>query len=618
MDEEGWLTQCRGASMSFPATIPAAFCPTATANATDHRHRLLHILSQCTTMSQLKQLHAYALRTTPDPQHPDTVFLYTRLFNLASSIGDLNYTFRLFNKIPHPGSIWNTLIHASARSHHRKHKAFLIFRQMLATANVPPDKHTFPFVLKACSYLFAFFEGQQAHAQALKHGLGSDVYVGNSLIHFYSSCGYLEDARRVFDKMTERSLVSWNVMIDALVEFGNFEEALGMFRKVQIEFEPDGFTMQSVLGACSGLGSLYLGMWAHGYIVRNYKGDVNTDVLLNNCLVNMYCKCGSLRLAVQVFDRMSKHDLHSWNSMILGFAMYGEVDEALECFDKMVSGGIMPNSITFVGVLSACNHRGLVSQGRKYFDRMVDEFKITPVLEHYGCLVDLLARKGCIDEALDVVSNMPMQPDAVIWRSLLDGCCKKNLDIRLSEEVAKKVMESNDSVSSGVYVLLSRVYAAAKKWNEVGLIRQLMTDKGVSKEPGCSQIEIDGVSHEFFAGDTSHPVRNEIYEFLDVIEEKLKSVGYAPDFSQAPLVDEFDGGNDNSLRLHSERLAVAYGLLNSKPGMPIRVFKNLRICNDCHNVMKLISRIFDVEIIIRDRIRFHHFRDGSCSCMDYW
>nr|GMD95879.1 pentatricopeptide repeat-containing protein At1g59720, chloroplastic/mitochondrial [Ipomoea batatas] len=299
--------------------------------------------------------------------------------------------------------------------------------------------------------------------------------------------------------------------------------------------------------------------------------------------------------------------------------MYGEVDEALECFDKMVSGGIMPNSITFVGVLSACNHRGLVSQGRKYFDRMVGEFKIKPVLEHYGCLVDLLARKGCIDEALDVVSNMPMQPDAVIWRSLLDGCCKKNLDIRLSEEVAKKVMESNDSVSSsGVYVLLSRVYAAAKKWNEVGLIRQLMTDKGVSKEPGCSQIEIDGVSHEFFAGDTSHPVRNEIYEFLDVIEEKLKSVGYAPDFSQAPLVDEFDGGNDNSLRLHSERLAVAYGLLNSKPGMPIRVFKNLRICNDCHNVIKLISRIFDVEIMIRDRIRFHHFRDGSCSCRDYW
>ncbi|WMV28541.1 hypothetical protein MTR67_021926 [Solanum verrucosum] len=311
----------------------------------------------------------------------------------------------------------------------------------------------------------------------------------------------------------------------------------------------------------------------------------------------MYCKCGSVDIAVQVFERMNRRDLNSWNTMILGFAMHGEVEAAFRCFNQMVSKRVMPDSITFVGILSACNHRGLVDEGRSYFDKMVSEYKIRPVLEHYGCLVDLLARAGCIDKALDVVSNMPMTPDAAIWRSLLDGCCKKNADIEFSEEVARKIMESEGSDTSGVYVLLSRVYATANRWDEA---------------------EINGVFHEFFAGDTSHLHTREIYEFLDVIEKRLKAAGYVPDLSHASTVDELDNGKRQSLKLHSERLAIAYGLLKLKPGTPLRIFKNLRICSDCHNVTKLISEVFNVEIIVRDRVRFHHFRNGSCTCKDYW
>ncbi|MCE3215454.1 Pentatricopeptide repeat-containing protein, chloroplastic/mitochondrial [Datura stramonium] len=602
--------------MILATTPPRPTALVINTNTSEHRRHILRILTQCTSISQLKQVHAYTLRTTP-LDHPDALFLYSRILHFASLNNNLDYTFKLFSNLENPNSfIWNTLIRACAHSNDRKGEAFLLFHRMVTS--IEPDKHTFPFVLKACAYLFALSEGKQAHGFALKLGFDSDVYINNSLVHLYSSCGCLKDARDVFDKMPERSLVSWNVMIDALVQSGEFENALRMFSEMQKMFEPDGYTMQSVLDACAGLGALSLGMWAHAHILRKYESYLDFDLLVNNCLLNMYCKCGSWNIAVQIFDRMSKRDLNSWNAMILGFAMNGEVEAAFRCFNQMVNKRVMPDSITFVGILSACNHRGLVDEGRSYFDKMVSEYKIRPVLEHYGCLVDLLARAGHIDKALDVVSNMPMKPDAAIWRSLLDGCCKKNADIEFSEEVARKVIESGGSDTSGVYVLLSRVYATANRWDEAGLIRKLMTDKGIRKDPGCTSIEINGVFHEFFAGDTSHLNTREIYEYLDVIEKRLKSAGYVPDLSQASTVDELDNGKRQSLKLHSERLAIAYGLLKLKPGTPIRIFKNLRICSDCHNVTKLISKVFDVEIIVRDRVRFHHFRNGSCTCKDYW
>ncbi|XP_052173367.1 pentatricopeptide repeat-containing protein At1g59720, chloroplastic/mitochondrial [Diospyros lotus] len=587
----------------------------------NHRRRLLHYLGQATSISQLKQIHAQALRTPPSSDY-HALFLYSRILHSAASL-DLDYASRIFDQIGNPNSfIWNTLIRAFARSTHRKEEAIIAFRDMLSDGSVAPDNHTFPFVLKACAYLFAFSEGRQMHAQVLKLGLDSDVYASNSLIHFYGTCGQLDSARDVFDKMTERSVVSWNVMIDALVQLGEFETALQLFAEMQSEFNPDAYSLQSVVNACAGLGDLTLGTWAHAYALRRCDADVAEDeddyVLLNSSLVDMYCKCGSLDMAKQVFERMPKHDVNSWNSMILGLAMHGQAEVALEYFAHMVAEDLLPNSVTFVGVLSACNHRGMVTEGRKYFDAMIRDFKIEPVLEHYGCLVDLLARAGFLEEALTLVSTMPMKPDVVIWRSLLDACCKKNAGVELSEEVARQVIESEGGECSGVYVLLSRVYASASRWDEVGLVRKLMTEKGVTKEPGCSSIQVNGIAHEFFAGDTSHPHTKEIYELLDEIEERLKSTGYVPDFSQAPLVHEPDQGKTQSLRLHSERLAIAFGLLNSKPGVPIRVFKNLRVCNDCHNVTKLISCIYNVEIIVRDRARFHHFKHGSCSCMDYW
>ncbi|KAF5746669.1 pentatricopeptide repeat-containing protein [Tripterygium wilfordii] len=583
----------------------------------NHHDLLLLHLNECNEISKLKEIHAQTLRSTL-PNDPNTLFIYSRILHFASS-NDLDYACRVFDEIENPNCfMWNTLIRAFAKSSDCKERGILLYKKMLVQGTFLPDKYTFPFLLKACAYLTALFEGKQAHAQLLKLGFGSDAYINNSLIHFYASCDCLAVARNVFEKMPERSVVSWNAMIDAFVQLDEFETAMQLFREMKNLFKPDNYTMQSIVSACAGLGAFSLGAWSHAYILRKCVPDASTNVQINNSLVDMYCKCGSLEMAKQVFDRMPSRDVNSWNSMILGFSNHGKAEAALECFECMRGAGTTPNSVTFVGVLSACDHKGMVSKGRKYFDMMITEYKIEPRLEHYGCLVDILARGSLINEALDLVSSMPMKPDVVIWRSLLDACCKKNADVELSEEMARQILELGGGAYGGVYVLLSRVYASASRWDDVGLVRKLMTDNGVSKEPGCSWIEIDGTKHEFFAGDTSHSQAGEIYRVLDVIGDRLESIGYAPDYSQAPMVDEVNDRKKQSLRVHSERLAIALGLLHLKPGMPIRIFKNLRVCNDCHQVTKLISKIFNVEIIVRDRIRFHHFKDGSCSCMDYW
>ena len=517
--------------------------------------------------------------------------------------------------------MWNTLIRAYARSTNDKDKAMDLYKAMMMEEEnaAAPDNHTFPFVLKACAYMFSLCEGKQVHAHLLKLGFESDTHICNSLIHFYATCGCLDLAQKIFLNMPERSEVSWNIMIDSYARAGEFDTALKVFCEMQKVHEPDGYTMQSVITACAGLGALSMGLWVHAYVLKKCDKNMAGDVLVNNCLVDMYCKSGSVEIAQQVLESMPFRDVNSWNSMILGFALHGMAEEALDYYVRMVKvERFEPNSITFVGVLSACNHRGMVNEGLMYFDIMTKDYNIEPRIEHYGCLVDLFARAGRIEEAMNLVSEMPMKPDAVIWRSLLDACCKQHASVGLSEEMAKQVFESEGSACSGAYVLLSKVYASASRWNDVGLLRKLMTDKGVTKEPGCSLIEIDGFTHEFFAGDTSHPQSKDIYKFMNEIEEKLEAIGYSPDYSGAPLVDEINEGKQNSMRLHSERLAIAFGLLSSRPGMPIRVFKNLRVCNDCHRVIKLISRIYNVEIIVRDRARFHHFKDGTCSCKDYW
>lgn len=517
---------------------------------------------------------------------------------------------------------------ARARRADLSHRALLLFRTLHASPSPPPPRYSLPAALSAAAFLAALPEGRQLHALAAKLALApAHTVVANSLVHFYASCGRPGAALAVFRRVPDRSLVSWNTAVDALAGNGDHLAALDLFREMQRDrpdLAPDAYTVQSVLGACAATGALSLGLYAHALLLRELGGaghasPVSRDVLINNSLVDLYGKCGAVELARQVFDRMSERDLASWNAMVLALANHGRVQDSLDLFDRMTRvEGLVPNAITFVAVLSACNHGGLVDEGRRYFAAMVSEHGIRPRIEHYGCMVDILARAGFIEEALDVVAGMNCRPDSIIWRSLLDACCKRNAGLELSEAMAKLALDVPDDAVSGVYVLLSRVYASAQRWNDVGMIRQLMSQEGFKKEPGFSSIEMDGSVHQFVAGDTSHPQSEEIYVKLDEIQQRLTSAGYKPDLSEAPMVADIDRTKGATLRLHSERLAISFGLLNATPGAPIRILKNLRVCKDCHTISKLISKLYNVEIIVRDRIRFHHFKDGSCSCKDYW
>jgi len=522
---------------------------------------------------------------------------------------------------------------ARARRADLSHRALLLFRTLHSSPShsgpAPPPHFSPPAALSAAAFLAALPEGRQLHALAAKLALApAHTVVANSLVHLYASCGLPGEAVALFRRIPRRTLVSWNTAVDALAGNGDHLAALDLFREMQLEgrpdLAPDAYTVQSVLGACAGAGALSLGLYAHALLLRELGAAaagaaVSRDVLINNSLVDLYGKCGAVDLARQVFDRMPARDLASWNAMVLALANHGRVRDSLDLFDRMTRAeNVAPNAITFVAVLSACNHGGLVEEGRRYFAAMVSEYGIRPRIEHYGCMVDILARAGLIEEALDVVAGMDCRPDSIIWRSLLDACCKRNAGLELSEAMAKMALDVPDDAVSGVYVLLSRVYASAERWNDVGMIRRLMSEEGFKKEPGFSSIEMDGSVHQFVAGDTSHPQSEEIYEKLDEIQQRLTSAGYKPDLSEAPMVADADRTKGATLRLHSERLAISFGLLNATHGAPIRILKNLRVCKDCHTISKLISKIYDVEIIVRDRIRFHHFKDGSCSCKDYW
>lgn len=295
--------------------------------------------------------------------------------------------------------------------------------------------------------------------------------------------------------------------------------------------------------------------------------------------------------------------------------MHKQTHEAISLFKKVVNEGLTPDDITFVAVLSACSHAGLVKLGQEYFYSMIQDYNISPKLQHYGCMIDLLARSGLFQEAMNMIKKMEVNPDVAIWGSLLSACTiHKN--VQLGEFYVKEVLKL-DPENSGAHFLLSNLYAANGKWDDVAKIRTKFKNNGSKKIPGCTSIEIDGIVHEFLASDKTHPLTDKIYAMLEEINRLLDENGHVSDTSLV-LYDMEDEWKEGVLSQHSERLAIAFGLISTKPGTTIRIMKNLRVCGDCHSVTKLISKIFKREIIARDRNRFHHFKNGVCSCMDQW
>ncbi|KAH7656959.1 TPR-like protein [Dioscorea alata] len=510
-----------------------------------------------------------------------------------------------------------------------------------------PNDVTMVSILSVCGKKGDLELGKWIHSYIEINDIPKDLILINAILDMYVKCGSIEDAKQLFDKMTERDSVSWTTMLAGYAKAGELDaarrvfdsmpqhdiaswnalisgyeqngqpkEALALFNESQLsDVRPDQVTLVATLSACSQLGALELGCWIHAYMEKN---NFNLNFHLATSLIDMYSKCGDLEKALHVFESVEKKDVFVWSAMIAGLAMHGKGKAALDLFSQMQDANIPPNHVTFTNVLRACSHAGLVYQGRLFFSQMQPIYGIEPRVEHYGCMVDILGRAGLLEEAEEFIEKMPIQSGASTWGALLAACVlHKNVD--LGEYACKRLLELEPG-NDGAYVLLSNLYAKTRKWDGVARLRKQMKDTGIKKEPGCSLVEVNGVVHEFLVGDTAHAQSEKIYLKLDEITSKLKEVGYTPDSAQVlqDIEEEEKGIKERALYLHSEKLAIAYGLISIKSPAPIRIAKNLRICDDCHSAAKLISSVYNRQIYLRDRYRFHHFKDGSCSCMDYW
>ncbi|RZC84533.1 hypothetical protein C5167_047320 [Papaver somniferum] len=402
----------------------------------------------------------------------------------------------------------------------------------------------------------------------------------------YLKAGKFDSANRLFRQSPYRDVVSWNSMITGCVRHGSLKEAVTLFRRMLSSgIEPDGFTFASVLTACGRLGAISNGKWVHSLMTER---QIELNYILNSELIDMYSRCGRIETAKEVFESVKREHISVWNSMITGLAMNGLAWEVIEIFTRLKREDIKADSITFVGILSACSHCGLVEQGRQFFNSMRRNYSIEPEIEHYGAMVDLLGRAGLLEEAREMIQTMPMKPDVVVWRSLLSAS-RIHGKPEIGELAAGKM---SSDLRSGDYVLLSNIYSSAKRWDNAERMREGMRKNGFRKNQGLRWIEVKGVIHQFKAGDRSVPESDMIYKVLERVNARIKVDGYVPAI-ELVLMDVSEEEKEGNLNCHSEKLATAYGVLKTSPGTEIRISKNLRTCCDCHCWLKMVSRVLN-------------------------
>lgn len=537
-------------------------------------------------------------------------FVQSSLVNMYSKFGDMGLARLVFDKMGDKDLVvWNCLVDGYARNDEVEF-ALKVFDEMPKR-----DKFTWTCLVDGLCKC-----GKVKVAREIFDRMDDSdksLVTWNVMIHGYMKSGKIELAGELFERMPERSLISWNSMIDGYQRNGCFYEAMKLFEALLNEgFVPSNATLSTALSAVSGLAVLGNGRWIHSFMVKN---GFEVGGVLGTLLIEMYSKCGSIESALAVFKGIAKKKLAHWTAIIVGLGMHGLADQALELFTEMRRIGMKPHAITFIGVLNACSHAGLVDEGNQIFQMMISEYKIEPTVEHYGCLVDILCRAGHLEQAKNIIESMPvtLRPNKVIWMSLLGGA-RNHGNLEIGEYAAHNLIEEDSDARTGCYTVLSNMYAAAGKWDKVSHVREMMKNRGVVKDAGCSIIEYKGQLHRFIVGDKSHPQTQDIYAKLREIREKLKLEGHVPDTSQVLLNIDGEKEKESELENHSERLAISFGLINMERRTPIRIIKNLRVCNDCHVVTKLLSAIYDREIIVRDNSRFHHFKNGSCSCNDFW
>ncbi|KAF5175204.1 Pentatricopeptide repeat [Thalictrum thalictroides] len=596
--EEALITFCR---MRRCGIIPSNFT-------------LISMLSSCTSLSSLSlgsQVHCEGIKLGLDLD----VSVSNSLIVLYAECEYLSECQKVFAFISAYDLIsWNSIIGALAKSEASVAEAIDYFLNMLR-AGWSLNRVTFLNLLTAVSSLSILELGRQVHALVLKYCLEDDNAVANVLISFYGKCGEMDDCEKIFANMDERrDEVTWNSLISGYIHNGLFSKAMDLvWFMMQKGQRPDVFTFATVLSASASVATLERGMEIHACGIR---ACLESDVVVGSTLVDMYSKCGRIDYASKVFRLMPVKNDFSWNSMISGYARHGHGEKALEIFKEMCKEGQAPDHVTFVGVLSACSHVGLVNQGLDHFESMSNKYGLIPRLEHYSCMVDLLGRAGKLDKVEEFIRRMPMKPNVLVWRTVVGACCRVNgCNTSLGRQAAEMLLELEPQNAVN-YVLLSNLYASGGRWEDVARSRAALRKVAVKKEAGCSWVTMKDGVHVFAAGDKSHPNTEEIYAKLRELNKKMRDAGYVP-LTKYALYDLEVENKEELLSQHSEKLAVAFVLIRTSE-LPIRIMKNLRVCGDCHSAFGYISKIIGRQIVLRDSIRFHHFVDGKCSCGDYW
>ncbi|CAK9172209.1 unnamed protein product [Ilex paraguariensis] len=607
------------------------------------KHPTISLVETCKCLREIKQIHTQLLINglLNNPHHQGHFVASIAL----KHPNNLDYSNKILDQCDNPTLFaLNTMIRAHSKSTNPQ-KSFHFYNNILqSSTKLSPDNYTFTFLVRTCAQILACETGLTVHATVIKHGFEHDPHVQSGLVFMYAEFGLLSSSMRVFaeisepdmvtqtamiaacaksgdvvfarylfDRMPHRDLIAWNAMIAGYTQCGQSLKALNLFHLMQLEgVRVNEVSMVSALSACTHLGALDQGRWAHAYIEKN---RIRITVTLGTALVDMYAKCGDMNKAMEVFWEMKEKNVYTWSAAMNGLAMNGFGEKCLELFSVMKQEGVEPNEVTFVSLLRGCSVVGLVEEGRMHFESMRKVYGIEPQLEHYGCMVDLYGRAGRLDEAFDFMNNMVVKPHAGAWGALLNAC-KIHKNMELGELASRKLVEL-DAKNHGAYVLLSNIYADSKNWNRVSNVRETMKVKGVRKVPGCSVIEVNGEVHEFCVGDRSHPKFAEIEVKMEEMSKRLKLSGYVTNTNPV-LFDIEEEEKEDALGLHSEKIAIAFGLFSLQESVPIRIVKNLRVCWDCHVVTIMISKIYNREIIVRDRNRFHHFKDGECSCKGYW
>ncbi|EEE55091.1 hypothetical protein OsJ_02835 [Oryza sativa Japonica Group] len=573
-----------------PPWPPAAPPPACARSLAD----LLVALSAARALPKGQQLHGHLLKAGHLPatasSHAPIAHHLLTFYARCALPGDSLCAFLDLPAPPSPAA-WSSLI-SSFSQNGLPAAAFDAFRRMLA-AGVPATDRNIPSAAKGTPF-------------------AGDVFVGSSVLDMYAKCGHLADARRLFDEMPKRNVVSWSALICGYADAGMHSAAMEIFRLALEEAVPvNDFTVSCILRVCAAATLFELGAQVHA---RSIKTALNASPFVGSSLVSLYSKCGLVECAYQVFGEAPERNLGIWNAGLNASAQHGHTTAAFQRFMDMQNAGFRPNSITFLSLITACSHAGLVDEGKRYFSLM-KEYRIEPQAEHYAAMVDLLGRVGRISEALGLIESMPMEPPEYVWGALLMAC-RMFKDADAAAIAAKRLFETG-SRSSGAHMLLSSTYAAAGRHMDAALARKAMRDAGVRKETGLSWLEAAGEVHTFVSNCRRHPRSNEIYNVLEKVGEKMEAAGYVADTS-AVVKDVDKDEKQATMRYHSERLAIGLGLLIVPEGVPIRVMKNLRVCDDCHNAVKYLSKCTGRIVILRDNRRFHRFEDGVCSCGDFW